>query len=46
MRPFEVKDKGGLNKYSAYKSQYLAQNRHKISFAKIDDDLEEVQSAA
>jgi len=39
MRPHMIKDKGGLDKYSGVKSQFMARNRHKIKpgFAKPVD---------
>ena len=30
MRPFMLKDKGGLDKYSSVKSQFMARNKKKI----------------
>lgn len=40
MRPFMIKDKGGLDKYSSVKSQFMARNKGKIrsGWAKDIDD--------
>ena len=36
MRPFEIKNKGGLDSYKSQKSRYISNNKQHIDFGKIN----------